>query len=135
MLLQLKTKADSVKMLMTTFKFSALISLGSLIYAIFAPLTLPLIFGTAYSGGILIGIVLCFRWCISILFCPIGIIGYNFGLVKVYWIINMIQLVFVLGISILLIPLIGPMGSAIALIINEIIGSSMVGLILWRKIK
>lgn len=130
-----KNKVDSVKMLITTFKFSALTSLGCLIYAIFAPLTLPLIFGTAYSGGIPLGIVLCIRWCISILFCPIGIIGYNFGLVKVYWIINLIQLVFVLGISILLIPLIGPMGSAIAFIINEIIGSSITGLIIWRKIK
>lgn len=131
----INNKTDSVKMLITTLKFSGLIALGSLIYAIFAPFTLPLIFGTAYSGGILIGIVLCFRWCISILLLPISIIGYNFGMVKIYWIINIIQLVFVLGISILLIPLIGPMGAAIALIVNEIIGSSMVGLILWHKIK
>lgn len=131
----IKNKAESVEMLITTFKFSVLIAVGCLIYSIFAPLTLPLIFGTAYSGGILLGVVLCFRWCISILVCPISIIGYNFGLVKVYWLVNIIQLIVFLIMNILLIPLIGPMGSAISLLITEIIGDSIVGLILWREIK
>lgn len=126
---------QSIGMLKTTFKFSALIAGVCIIYSILAPFTTPWIFGAAYSSGILIGIVLCIRYCISILTCPIGIIGYNFGLVKVYWWINLIQLAAVVGINIWLLPVIGPMGSAIALIVNEIIGFSIQGLFIWRRIK
>lgn len=131
---ELMKKHESVKMLRVTFKFSFVAAILSLIYSVVAPFTIPWIFGEAYSGGIILGILLSIRYCISILICPIGIIGYNFGMVYSYWWINIIQLLVVLGISILLLPLIGPIGSAIALIANEIVGSSILGVILWRKL-
>lgn len=119
----------------TTFKFSALVAFVALFYSLIAPLTTSFIFGQEYGAAIIIGQVLCFRYCISILICPIGIIGYNLGMVRVYWWINLLQLVVVVVISVLLLPIIGPMGSAIALIANEVIGSSITGLIISRKIK
>lgn len=128
-------KDESINMLRITFKFSVLAAVLSLIYSIFAPLITPWIFGESYNSGILIGILLCFRYCISILICPIGVIGYNFGMVNSYWWINIIQLLVVFGVSVILLPLLGSLGSAIALIANEIVGSSILGLVLWRKLK
>jgi O-antigen/teichoic acid export membrane protein len=129
------THHESVTMLKTTFKFSLLAAFGGIFYAIIAPLTIPWIFGSQFSTGILLGQILCFRYCIAILICPIGIIGYNFGIIRFYTLVNIIQFIAVISISILLLPVIGPMGSALALIANEIIGASLLGFILWRKIK
>ncbi|WP_286474293.1 lipopolysaccharide biosynthesis protein [Methanobacterium sp. CWC-01] len=126
---------ESVEMLRITFKFSILASTFGLLYSFIVPFTTPWIFGEAYNGGIIIGILLCVRYCIAILICPLGIIGYNFDMVYVYWWVNIIQLLIVIGISIMLLPSIGPIGSAIALIANEIVGSLIMGLLLWRKIK
>jgi len=131
----LLTHHESVAMLKTTFKFSMLAATGGILYAILAPITTPWIFGSQFSPGIILGQVLCIRYCISILICPIGIIGYNFGIIRIYTLINAIQFIAVIAINILLLPVIGPMGSALALIANEIIGASLAGFVIWRKVK
>jgi O-antigen/teichoic acid export membrane protein len=132
---ELMEKYESVRMLRVTFKFSLLAAFISLIYSVLAPLTAPWIFGVDYSSCIIIGIFLCIRYCISILISPLGVIGYNFGLVSVYWWVNILQLFVVVCVSILLLPLIGPLGTALALIANEIVGGVIFGLKLWPKIK
>lgn len=121
------------ELLKTTFLFSIFIAAIGLIYSIIAPLLTPWLFGPAYASGIILGQVLCIRYCISILVCPLGVIGYSFGMVKVYWWINIIQLVTVVIISVWFLPLIGPLASALALIANEIVGFLFVGIIIWRK--
>lgn len=131
----LVTHLESVVMLKTTFKFSMLAAAGGLIYAIIAPMTTPWIFGSQFSPGIILGQVLCIRYCLAILISPIGIIGYNFGLIRIYTLLNFIQLIMVVLINILLLPAIGPMGSAIALIVVEILNLTVIGFIIWRKTK
>ena len=72
--------------------------------------------------------------CLSILICPVGVVGYSLGLVRVYWIINLFQLTLVVLIDLALLPRLGPLGAAIALVINEIVGFLIAGWIILRRI-
>jgi O-antigen/teichoic acid export membrane protein len=51
-----------------------------------------------------------------------------------YWWINLIQLAAVLVINVVFLPRIGPMASALALIANEIIGVSIAGALIMKRI-
>lgn len=123
------------QLLKKTFGLSIGISILTVLYSIFAPLIAPYIFGETYRGSTLLGQILCIRYSIAILICPIGVIGYSFGMVKIYSLINIIQLVAVIATNIILLPLIGPTGAAIALIINELINFFIVGGIIYKKAK
>lgn len=125
----IKTK----EMVSKTFRLSLIVSFVALLYSAFAPLTTAYIFGGTYAGGVLLGQLLCLRYCLSILTCPVGVIGYSFGLVRVYWWINILQLIAVIVVNVFLLPRIGAIGSALALIANEIIGFSLVAIIVWRR--
>lgn len=103
------------------------------IYAICAPLLAPFIFGANYEESRLLGQLLCLRYCITIMVSPLGIVGYSFGLVRVSWLINIIQLISVLLINMIFLPKIGPLASAIALCSNTVIGALLTtGLIFWK---
>lgn len=117
-----------------TVKVSFLVFLVALLYSFFVPILIPVLYSSSYSNSIFIGQLLCFRYCISILVCPVGIIGYSLGLVRIYWIINLFQLILVLFINIILLPVLGPVASAISLICNELVGFILTGIIIWRKI-
>ena len=123
----------TTEMIGKTFRLSILVAIIALLYSILAPLATSYIFGSSYTEGILIGQILCLRYCISILTCPVGVIGYSFGLVRVYWWINILQLISVIVVNVYLLPQIGAMGSALALIANEIVGFVLVAIIVWRK--
>lgn len=125
----------TIEMITKTFRLSSLVALAGLIYAILAPLSTPYIFGPIYGKGITLGQVLCLRYCFAILTCPIGIIGYSIGLVRVYWLINIVQLIVVVSANVILLPQIGAIGSAMALIANELIGFTILAVIIWQKIK
>lgn len=116
-----------------TFRLSALVASAGLIYALFIPVAMPFIFGAIYKDGILLAQVLCIRYCMAILTCPIGVIGYSFGMVRAYWWINILQLIAVVLIDVFMLPRIGPLGAALALIANEIIGFSLIVTIIWRR--
>lgn len=131
----LHSRNDTIHLLKVTFKFSIVVAAAGLIYSIFVPYLTPLVFGSAYASGISLGQVLCIRYCLAILICPLGVIGYSFGMVRIYWIINIIQLIVVLIINVTFLPQIGPMASALALIAIEIINLVIVGTIIWRKSK
>lgn len=103
------------------------------IYAICAPLLAPLVFGADYEGSRLLGQLLCLRYCITIMVSPLGIVGYSFGLVKVFWLINIIQLIAVLLINMIFLPKIGPLASAIALCSNTVIGALLTTALIFCK--
>lgn len=123
---------DIRALLKKTFLVALIIASVGAIYGIAAPLLAPWIFGEAYRSGVLIGQLLCLRSCISILICPVGVVGYSFGLVRVYWIINLFQLALVVLINLALLPRLGPLGAAIALVVNEIAGFLIAGWIILR---
>jgi hypothetical protein len=61
------------------------------------------------------------------------VVGYSLGLVRVYWIINLVQLVSVAIVDVTLLPRMGPMAAAIALVVSEVLGVTLAGgALLWR---
>lgn len=126
---------ETVSLVRKTFRMCSLVSAGALVYAVLGPLFAPLLFGSRYASSVLLGQLLCFRYVIAMLIIPASVVGYNFGLVRVFWIINAVQFVSVVGINVLLLPKIGPMASTLALIANEVIGGSSTGILLWRRMK
>ena len=123
-----------ISLLMKTLRLSGLVALFLSLYAIFAPTFAPTIFGENYVESIILGQVLSFRYCLAILISPIGIVGYSFGLVRVSWIINLIQLVAVIIINAIFLPRIGSLASAIALLVNTSIGAALtIVLILYKR--
>lgn len=129
----LTDRAEVIGLLRKTIRISALCCVLCLAYSIFAPLVSPFLFGQKYRGTVLLGQLLCIRCSIAILVSPIGIIGYNFGLVRQYWIVNIVQFCVVCAINIVLLPRIGVMGSVIALIVNEIISFTYTLLAIMKK--
>lgn len=125
---------DTISFLKKTLKISLLVFIAAFIYSVGVPYLIPLIYGKAFSASVLIGQLLCLRYSISILVSPVGIIGYNLGLVRIYWINNLVQLVVVVLINIFLLPVIGPVASAIALIGNEVTGLVLSAYVIKRKI-
>lgn len=106
-----------------------------LLYSFFGPQISPFLFGERYRGTVLLGQLLCLRYSVAILVSPIGIIGYSFGLVRQYWIVNIVQLVAVCVLNIFLLPRIGVMGSVVALIANELIGFGYTAIAILRKLR
>lgn len=130
-----KSAAETLAMLRQTFRLSFIVALCAGLYAFAAPLLAPVLFGQAYAESMVLGQILSLRYALAILICPIGVIGYSFGMVRVYWWINMVQLVAVLTINLVFLPRIGPLASALALIANEIVGVSIAGILIMRRIR
>jgi O-antigen/teichoic acid export membrane protein len=126
---------DQIRAMMKkTFMLCGVLAFFGTLYAIFVPILAPLLFGKAFEGSVLLGQVLCIRYAFAILIAPIGIIGYSVGMVKVYWKINFAQMVAVVLVNVILLPQIGPLASALALVVNELIGVSLTGAILWKRL-
>lgn len=126
---------DEVRaLLIKTFRLTLLAAFGALIYAALIPRLAPTLFGASYAGSVLLGQLLSLRYVLAILGAPLGVIGYSLGLVRVYWLINLLQLTTVLAINLVLLPRIGPVGSAIAYLANELVGLGIVGTLTWRRL-
>lgn len=125
---------DKAALLRKTFRLCSMVALAAVAYAIGAPHLAPLLFGARYSGSVLLGQLLCIRYLIAILVCPLGVIGYSLGLVRMYWIVNLLQLLTVVVINVLLLPRVGPVASTIALITNEVVGFVGLGVLVRRKL-
>jgi stage V sporulation protein B len=107
--------------------------IGALFYAIFAPLLMPFVFGAGYASGILVAQLLCLGWCIYLLMTPIGVISYNFGVVRISWLINLFKLIILVAVIVWLLPIIGMLGAAVAFIIAAIFGCLCGGIFLLSK--
>jgi O-antigen/teichoic acid export membrane protein len=126
---------DQIRAMMKkTFILCGVIAVFGTLYAIFVPIVAPLLFGKAFEGSVLLGQILCVRYAFAILIAPIGVIGYSLGMVKIYWRINLVQLIAVVVVNVLLLPQIGPLASALALLANELIGVSLAGAVLWNRL-
>jgi Na+-driven multidrug efflux pump len=56
-------------------------------------------------------------------------------MVREYWWINILQLVTVIAILLALLPVLGPMAAALALVANEVLGGILAFTILRRRIR
>jgi O-antigen/teichoic acid export membrane protein len=109
--------------------------IGALFYAVFAPLLMPFVFGAGYANGILVAQLLCLGWCIYLLSLPIGLVGYNFGVVRISWLINVVVLLIIIAINVRLLPIIGPLAAASAFIISTTFSAAFNGIFVWNKMK
>jgi O-antigen/teichoic acid export membrane protein len=124
---------EALVLLRRTFQLSLPLGAFAVAYAVVAPLLTPWLFGSAYQDSRLLAQVLCIRYALAILIVPVGVIGYSLGLVRFYWIINLVQLVAVAAINVVFLPRIGPMASALALVASEILGVTLAGSLLVRR--
>lgn len=131
----LQQQPDVRKFVRGIFMMSGLVALAGVAYAAVAPFFIPYVFGEAYASGVILGQLLCFRFCLSLFLSPVGIIGLNYGFVRIIWLVNIIQLIVIILVNIWLLPLYGPIGSAIALISQELIGGVIAFFIIMRKMK
>lgn len=127
--------SEAIRLLKKTFGISVIVAIASMIYAVAAPLFAPLLFGDQYQPMVLLGQLLSFRYCIAILICPVAIIGYNFGLVRIYWVVNIVQLAVTVLLNVALLGVLGPIASAIALILDDVIAFFIAGFLILRRIK
>jgi O-antigen/teichoic acid export membrane protein len=109
--------------------------IGALFYTVFAPLLMPFVFGAGYASSILVARLLCLGWCIYLLVEAISIVGYNFGVVRISWLINVFVLIILVALNVWLLPIIGPVGAALAFIIAAIFGALCNGIFLWSKMR
>jgi O-antigen/teichoic acid export membrane protein len=126
---------EAVRMLRQTFRLSVVVAALALLYALIVPLLAPSLFGAAYARSVGLGQLLSLRYAFAILICPIGVVGYSLGMVRVYWWINIIQLVAVFLVNYLFLPHFGPTASALALLANEAIGVTLAGIMIARRIR
>jgi O-antigen/teichoic acid export membrane protein len=122
-------------MLRVSFWMGTVVAAAAAVYAIGFPLLAPLLFGAQYQGSVVLGQVLSLRYAIALLLAPVAVMGYSFGMVRQYWWINILQLVTVVGIMLVLLPVLGPMAAALALIANETLGGILVFTILRNRIR
>jgi O-antigen/teichoic acid export membrane protein len=125
--------AELRAMLIKTTRLSAVVALVALIYAVTVPALAPTFFGVSYAGSIILGQLLSLRYVLAILASPVGVIGYSLGLVRLYWLINLAQLGIVVAINLFLLPRIGAVGAALAYVVHEVVGLSVVATIVWRR--
>jgi O-antigen/teichoic acid export membrane protein len=109
--------------------------IGALFYAVFAPLLMPFVFGVGYTSGVLVAQLLCLGWCIYLLVLPIGLVAYNFGVVRISWLINVVSLITIITVNVWLLPIIGPLAAALAFIIATILGGACNGIFVWSRMR
>ncbi|MFC2108306.1 oligosaccharide flippase family protein [Candidatus Bipolaricaulota bacterium] len=113
---------------------SVLLASVMTIYALTAPLLASFVFGSDFENSRLLGQVLCLRYCFAMLICPVAIVGYSLGLVRIMWIVKLMQLVVIVIFNVTLLQTIGPLASALALLASEVAGSCLLGMIILRRV-
>lgn len=125
---------DSLALLRKTLRLSMLLAVCATPYALGAPLVAPWLFGPEYGASTMLGQLLCARYLFAILACPLGVIAYSFGFVRVFWWVNLLQLAVVLAINVCLLPVYGPVAPAIALLANDVVGCAITAALVVRWI-
>jgi O-antigen/teichoic acid export membrane protein len=128
------TDAEGVRSLLRrTFRITGLAAAGAAVYAMTVPLLAPWLFGHAYADAALLGQVLCARWCIALVVSPAWVLGFSMGLTRLYPLTTLVQLVVTVTVNVLLLPRIGALGSAVALVCNDLTLAAMIGPLLLRR--
>jgi O-antigen/teichoic acid export membrane protein len=128
------TGRDELKtMLKKTFHASGLVAVATVFYALLVPYITPWVFGAVYEPSVGLAQVLSLGYCAAIAAAPIGLIGYNLGLARNYWVVNLLQLTIVILILVLYLPVIGPLAGAVAFLASAVVGALLTGFLVLRK--
>ncbi len=120
-------------LLKKTLKVSIAVSAAGVVYAIVVPLLIPLLFGGAYEKSVLVAQIISLGYCVAILANPMTMVGYSFGMAKVYWIVNLLQLVVVFTLLVLFLPKYGVNAAALTFVANNLVGGLISGSLVLRK--
>jgi O-antigen/teichoic acid export membrane protein len=112
-------------------KMSGIACLAAIAYSVIVPQLAPAILGERYRSSVLLGHILCFRGCLSLLACPLAVVGYGLGLARSYILVNLSQLLVVAMIDWFYLPQFGAIVPALALIANDLIGLLGIAILLW----
>jgi O-antigen/teichoic acid export membrane protein len=126
-----QTRALAIK----TFKASLVLAGLGTIYSLLGPIVIPVVFGRAYRSSVHLAQLLCFAYSLSMLYHPIAQIGYNLGLVRVYWIGNVVQLLSTTLTLVILLPRVGALAGAISVLVSALIGGSLIGWLVWTRLR
>jgi len=129
------TLAETRALAARTFKASLLMAAIGTLYSFIGPIVIPVVFGHAYRSSVHVAQLLCFGYSISILYQPIAQIGYSFGLVRIYWIANLAQLVSTSLTLLILLPRVGVLAGAISCTLNSVIGGCIIGYLVWNRLR
>jgi stage V sporulation protein B len=130
-----KTLKGNKDLLRSALVLTMFAVVGGLCYAVLAPLLMPLVFGAGYASGVRVAQLLCLGWCVYLLALPVSIVGYNFGVVRISWLINAVGLIVIITVNVWLLPIIGPLAAAAAFGIAQVIIGGWNGIFVWRKMK
>jgi O-antigen/teichoic acid export membrane protein len=95
--------------------------LGAAVYAYVLPPLAPMIFGERYSESTAVARLLCLHQGLTLIYAPLVIVGYGFGLAAAYVWLYLAQLAAVAVLTLLLVPGYGAAGAAIAWIAHDVI--------------
>lgn len=99
---------------------------------------IPMFFGPAYVAAVPLFKVLLVGYALSIAINPLSLVLYSLDRADLLALMNVAQFVIFAGISFCMIPVLGPMGSALASLGVRGFGAGFIGLAVWkgmRKVK
>lgn len=131
----LTTLAQTRALALRTFKASVVLAGLGTIYSFLGPIVIPLVFGRAYRSSVHLAQLLCLASSLSMLYHPIAQIGYNLGLVRVYWLGNAAQLLSTILTLTFLLPRLGVLAGAISCIVSVVVGGSLTGWLVCSRLK
>lgn len=118
-----------------TLAMSALLAIPAAIYSLVGPVLIPILFGVKYEAGVLPAQLLGLRYVIDIIVCPVGIVGYGFGMVKIYPLINFAQMLVMVILSVSLLKSYGAVAVALGILLADLLGMILSALILYKRMK
>jgi O-antigen/teichoic acid export membrane protein len=127
------TLAEVQALLRKTLKVSVLISAAGVVYAVAVPLLIPLLFGAAYEPSVVLSQIISLGYCIAIMANPMTMVGYSFGMARIYWMVNLLQLAVVALLLVLLLPRLGVLGAAFTFVANNLVGGLLNGYLVMRR--
>jgi O-antigen/teichoic acid export membrane protein len=120
-------------LLRKTLKVSVLVATAGVAYAIAVPLLIPVLFGAVYSPSVVLSQIISLGYCIAIMANPMTMVGYSFGMARVYWLVNLLQMAVVAVLLVLLLPRLGVLGAAFTFVANNLVGGLINGYLVINR--
>lgn len=131
----LSSPTATQRLLRASFKLTTLAAAATVVYGLLAPMLAPLLFGAQYAGAVALARWLCLGFAPVILTCPIGVIAYTVGVVRVYYLVNLLQFAVVVALDVALMPRIGATAAGISFMAYSVAGSALTALLTARAMR
>lgn len=117
-----------------TLVISILCAIPLTVYALAGPVLIPILFGNQYRPAMIPAEILGIRYIVDILVCPLGIVGYNLGMVKLFPFINLVQMIVMVCLSLVFLRTYGAAAVAFGILLADVVGLVISTAVLYRRI-